>query len=100
MPAAHNGDFVTWGRYDAEHQEVLRRLVILEEVAERMRIDETDTNTLKLRVGELEAYHTRDRASDKNRKDKLWQLTLAVFGGIAVTVFSTALLAWLHVHGG
>src|SRR5215469_16498526 len=94
-----NHIYVSWGRYDAEHQALLDRIRILENMAESQRGVDLVHRQLGDRLDDLERQVHEDEAGRKARRDRSWVVGLtvlsAVVGPVAVTVF----IAWLHIHG-
>jgi ferric-dicitrate binding protein FerR (iron transport regulator) len=96
--AEDNHRAVEWGRYDAEHQEVLRRIGDLERRMESLRGAEQEHASLEQRLSILENEYGAERQSEKNRRDRAWVLILAVVSGIVFPLVVGAVLTLFHLH--
>jgi|SRR5215831_5013430 len=96
--SGHNGDYVTWGRYDAEHQEILRRLGVVEAVADRMSDDEAATAQQGQRISDLESRMERRTDSDRARRERVWLVAVTVVSGFVLPIVTAALFTYLHLR--
>lgn len=97
MPA-HNGDFVTWGRYDAEHQETMRRLVEIEGISAELRDSMSQYEILKDRVAGLEQAYQRDKAGSQTRKERLFTIMGFALIGLVFPLIYTGILTVIHLR--
>lgn len=92
MSGPGNGGPVTWGRYDAEHQEVLRRLTIGEAQIEALRAGVSAHDALLARVARLE-----DKSA--GRLNRIWMIGAAVLTGLICPVVVTMIITLAHLRG-
>ena len=76
MSTPGNGGYVTWGRYDAEHQAVLGKITDL--------------------AARLDAIG----ASAKTRRERFWAVLLTVIAGLVCPVVVTSVITLLHLGSG
>jgi len=75
-----NGSFVSWGRYDAEHQAILGRLDELEGRWAQQAADAREAATV--------------------RRGRTWMILIAVLSGLVCPVAVTAIITILHLSTG
>jgi len=88
-----NGGYVTWGRYDAEHQAVMERLTRLEGLAAGLTAPAAEMRSLGERLGRLESAGVK-------RKERAWLVTVTVLAGLVCPVVVTAIITVLHLSKG
>jgi hypothetical protein len=123
MPADDaNHAYVSWGRYDAEHQALIARvgalerfrdgmgganqehismtarIGTLEQRAEALRGAEEEHASMAARISALEQAGKADAASERGRRDRVWVLGLAIISGLVLPLLTTAVIAFLHLR--
>jgi hypothetical protein len=94
-----NHTFVSWGRYDAEHQAVLGRIVLLEQQATALRNSESVHNDFQNRITELEQLSREELSRGRSRRDRAWLIVLGLMTGIVCPLVLAAVFTLLHLHG-
>jgi hypothetical protein len=94
----HNGDFVTYGRWEEANQALRDRLDALEERSNELRGAEAEHDALSTRITVLETQAKSNIEGERARRGHLWLLVIGLATGVICPLIVTTILAWIHLR--
>src|SRR6516164_3830599 len=86
MTGDTNHGYVSWGRYDAEHQALIQRVSALEELAKSLGgVDQTYQSL-------------RDKIAERTRRERAWLIVVGLLTGIVCPLIVTSVITILHLR--
>jgi len=93
-----NHSYVEYGRWDAEHHALVRRVHVLERFADRLQGAEQEHRAIVDRIAALEAQFSERTSIERGRHDRVWTMALLVIGSLILPLVTTAIIAFVHLN--
>jgi hypothetical protein len=98
MTGDANHGYVSWGRYDAEHQALLGRVSSLEELARSLGGVDQTYQSLRDKIAELEEAGRAEKAGERTRRERGWLIVVGLLTGIVCPLIVTSVITILHLR--